>query len=150
MLNRLFTLGVGFVLGIIFAKIVLPDRNPPPRSGFDYEIGEYEWPDVVVSGGEQRNALPERMDCGDRVVVYAIEGEFVADCAPFGQDAQNNYLCQQALDHALELAFRIECRTCERSIQEIWRGWQCRFSEPDQRFFASAAVEVQVKCYLTE
>jgi hypothetical protein len=150
MLNRILTLGVGFVLGIIFAKIVLPDRNPPPRSGFDYEIGEYEFPDVVISGGGLRNDPPQRMNCGDRIVVYAIEGEFVANCAGFGQDARDNYLCKQALDHALDVAFRVECNTCERSIQEIWRGWQCRWSQPEERFFASAAVELEVKCYLTE
>jgi hypothetical protein len=140
----------GFIAGIIFARITLPDpRRRLPE--FDYQIGDIEEMDAVISGGELRDSIPLRLPCPARFVIYSMQNEFVDSCADFGQNASNNRLCTEAFDHAYAAAQQIECPNyCERRIEEIFRGWSCHWSNPDQRFLATGAVELRVECYMTE
>jgi hypothetical protein len=141
----------GFIAGIIFARITLPDPRRRRLPQFDYEIGDIEQMDTVISAGELLGAIPLRLGCPSRFVIYSGQSAFVPDCAEFGQDAANNRLCVEAFDFAYRWAQQIECPGyCERRIEEIFRGWSCLWSNADQRFIASAAVELGVECYLTE
>jgi len=124
-------------------EALIRQRGKPP---FQNDDGNYAEPDIVIAGGVVPDGVPEQIDCGKQIVIYSSRGAFVAACAGFGgPNDGNNALIQSARANARAVAKQIDCeKGCEKQILEIWRGWSCG---PDgQRFFATAAVELLVRC----
>lgn len=119
-------------------------KNP---LGFPHEKGSYEVPEIVISGGHPIFPLPARMVCGGRIVIYSSWVELVPSCAGYsGLAAGNNSVVGQAVNAAHAAAAKIACNgTCEKSVVEIWRAWDCGSQPPS----ASGAVEVIISCSKT-
>jgi hypothetical protein len=121
--------------------IIMAAAEPP----FDNNQGHYARPDLVISGGEEPDDIPESIRCDSQLVIYSW-ADFVPACVGYGgPNDSENAVTAKALANALALARRIKCDgDCTRRIFEIWRGWCCGMEQ--NRSLATGAVEVMVSC----
>lgn len=124
--------------------IIMADAEPP----FPNSEGNYAHPDLVISGGEEPDDVPDSIRCDTHLVIYSSWADFVPTCIGHGGPKDgDNAVTAKALANALALARRIKCEgDCTRRIYETWRGWCCGLEQNSS--LATGAVEVMVSCHV--
>ena len=115
---------------------------------FPDQEGDYEKPNLIISGGYVLGDIPDIIDCPSVFVVYSSWAEHVDSCQGYrGPNAGNNSIVQQARQNAEAAVSVIKCaEPCKKKVAEIWRGWDCSFDRRIKRNTALAGVEFKIYC----
>ena len=124
------------------SEIILAGEKPPLQN----DQGNFEFPDLIISGGRPKGPVPRSLRCPSTYVIYSSALEFVGTCQGFGgPNDGNNRIVIKALQTARKVASGIACQgDCKPQVDDIWRGWSC--NQIGNRFSAVAAVEVKISC----
>lgn len=124
-------------------QLLIAGVTPPP---FDTQEGDYQDYDVCIAGdgSVSSGSIPESLGCPADFVIYASNADWLLTCHGYGAD---HAIVTKARQNADAVAAGLLCTGgCVTSVEETWRGWDCRWSWDTGMFLGSGAVELRVSC----